>query len=696
MKKFLKAMRNESGNFSERSLVIAGVAMTFIALVMTVINYVTDAGTVMYVTLGVFSWFVFSIIIYMASKNRYLLLGTFLMATYFMMMYFVVSGGVEGFSIVWLLIVPPAGMYCFGLYYGTIFSGLINISLVVYMWTPLFDLGYAYTDTYRLRFPLVYFVVVVLCSVIQYRVYASNEQKAALIEKLENANRTKGDFLANMSHEIRTPMNSIIGMCELIMRDDINDSVRENCYNIQNSGRNLLAIINDILDFSKIESGKTEIIEENFNIGSTINDVINMAVTRVGDKDIELIVRVDAKIPAVLVGDEIRIRQVIINLMSNAVKFTNQGCVILEMTHTKTTEGIVLEVSIEDTGIGITKDNIKKLFTSFQQVDTKKNRAVEGTGLGLAISKGLVLRMGGTINVESEYGKGSRFSVTIPLRTADDRPFAHINNSENINVAVCLEGRKYIHPKIGEQYYKLLEELSVGLDTRIKRFETLEQLEEAIETGEYTHCFVPQSVYLENADLFVELEKKIKLAVMQDRFCKIALPETVKTVYKPFYSLTFANLINNEKLIDESRDKKKNMPTFTAPTAKVLVVDDNIINRKVAEGLMKPFGMQIVSAESGMAALEAVKSQDFDIIFMDHMMPEMDGVEAFTLIRNMEGDYYKNIPVIMLTANAIDGVRESFMEAGFNDYMSKPIETPVLYRILKTWLPKEKIVEKGM
>lgn len=694
MKNFFKAMADEAGNFSERSLSIAGVAMAIIALFMTVINFVTGANAVMYVTLSVFLWFTLSVIIYRASKNRYQLLICFLIAAYFMMMYFVVSGGVDGFSIVWLLIVPPAGMYCFGLYYGTLFSALLEISLVVYMWTPLFKYGYQYTNTYRLRFPMVYFVVIVLCTVIQYRVYKSHKEQQLLIEKLENANRTKGDFLANMSHEIRTPMNSIIGMCELIMREDIDDGVRENCYNIQNSSRNLLSIINDILDFSKIESGKTEIIEDTFNIGSTINDVINMAVTRIGDKDIELIVRVDPKIPAGIVGDEIRIRQIIINLMTNAVKFTNQGCVILEMTYESTDTGMMFNIAVEDTGIGIAKENMDKLFTSFQQVDTKKNRAVEGTGLGLAISKGLVLRMGGTIDVESVYGEGSRFTVSLPLKVSDNKAFAHIKDKDNTHVAVCLEGRNYSHSKIGQQYNRLIEELAAGLDIRINCFKTIRQLEEGIDTGEYTHCFVPQCMYVENTELFEKMEEKVKLAVIQDRFCKIKLPEGVKTVYKPFYVLTLANMVNDENLImEQSLVRKKKMPAFTAPQAKILVVDDNLINLKVAEGLMKPYGMQIVTVDSGRDAIKAIQSKDYDMVFMDHMMPQMDGVETLEHIRALDGDYYKNVPVVMLTANAVAGVREMFIEAGFNDYMSKPMETTVLYKVLRTWLPEGKIIE---
>ena len=689
---FLNKIRKDADVMSEASLMLSSMVIACVAFVMSMINIFTKAGVMTYIMGAVCAWFTISVVMFFFTKSRWQLLLCMLCAAYVLMMYFVISGGVDGFSIVWLLVIPPAAMYCFRLFYGGVFSIILGISLIVYMWTPLYNLGYAYSEVYKLRFPLVYLFVTFLCFIIQYRVFVASEKQQELIEKLEHANRTKGDFLANMSHEIRTPMNSIIGMCELIMRDDINDSVRENCYNIQNSGRNLLAIINDILDFSKIESGKTEIIEEEFNISSTINDVINMAITRMGDKNVDFIVRVDPNIPAGLVGDEIRIRQVIINLVNNAVKFTNEGYIVLEITQAVTETGIDLKVAVIDTGVGIAKEDMNKLFTSFQQVDTRKNRAVEGTGLGLAISKGLVSRMGGSINVSSVYGEGSEFSFVIPLKVSDGSAFVHINNVETFNIGVCMDSKYYTNPKKEEEYTKLMSGMCKGFNIKCKKYRTIAELRQAVDEGLHTHCFIPQNIYVDDKETIISMSESVKVIVVQDKFNAISLPDNIKCIFKPFYALSVAAALNNEKHVVDLGEKKKTSPHFIAPEAKVLLVDDNLINLKVAEGLMKPYRMNVVSVESGRAAIEKLKTKDYDLVFMDHMMPQMDGVEAFGIIRNMEDEYYKKVPVIMLTANAIDGVRDTFLKCGFNDYMSKPIEITMLDRVLNTWLPSHKIV----
>lgn len=692
MKNFKMNREEFEEGLDMKTIQMSGVLISIFAGILCLINFSTGnfesaiANGVMAVC------FLVHAIIYLFNKNNIQNALGLMFGAYLIMMYIVVSGGIDGFSIVWLLLVPPVVQHCCNSMYGIAYSVFLGVSTCIYLWTPLRELGYTYTQTIQMRFPLVYFIITMLSVAMQYRIRAYRKEQQELIDNLEYASRTKNDFLANMSHEIRTPMNAIVGMCELILRDNINENVRENCFSIQNASRSLLTIINDILDFSKIEAGRIEIVEETFNIASTINDVINMAMSRKGDKDIEIIVNVDPSIPKGLIGDELRIRQVMINLLTNAVKFTNKGCVVMNVTQSRHVYGINLNVSIRDTGIGISEENIEKLFTSFQQVDTKKNRSVEGTGLGLAISKRLIAQMGGFINVFSTYGKGSEFKFVIPLRISNQEPFIYINEAEKVNIAVFLDWNKYNHPETKKEYGRLIQELGYGFKVDFKVFESFEQIKTAIESKKYTHCFTAIEEYLKNADWFNGIAENCQLAVVQDRFRAIDLPMNIKKVSKPFYALSFAAIMNNDKFIMDMFGHRQFAARFIAPKAKILIVDDNVTNLKVAAGLMKPYNMKIITVSSGPEAIEAVINKDIDIIFMDHMMPEMDGVEATKIIRGMQGRYYQEVPIIALTANAVNGAREIFLENGFNNFLPKPIETDVLDRMLRSYLPKEYLI----
>ena len=512
-------------------------------------------------------------------------------------------------------------------------------------------------------------------------------------QKAEAAERAKSDFLANMSHEIRTPMNAIIGMCELILREgNLSQSVREFCGNIQNSGRSLLSIINDILDFSKIESGKMELIEDEFNIASTLNDVINMTLTRMKNKKIEFIVQVDPGIPKGLIGDEIRIRQIMINLLTNAVKYTNEGAITLRISKTVRSYGINLNVSIKDSGIGITKKNLEKLFNSFQQVDTKKNRAVEGTGLGLVITKRLLASMGGFINVQSEYGKGSEFRFVVPLKVKDKMPFIHVENADAISVATYIDMEKFTMDCLRVEYKHFIEDISESLQVRNFYCKKFEDLKMRVERGKITHCFVGKEEFLAHKAFFEDLANKIVVVIVQDRRDAVSVPQNMRCIYKPIYELSVAGILNNESIISDIQSAKAGTISFTAPKARILIVDDNAVNLQVASGLMQPYKMQILTVTSGKDAIRMLGSKDFDLVFMDHMMPEMDGVEATKLIRSKPEEYYKKLPIVALTANAVGGAREMFIANGFNGFLAKPIELSALDRVLKQNLPQNLIV----
>ena len=514
-------------------------------------------------------------------------------------------------------------------------------------------------------------------------------ETALMAEKAEHA---KSDFLANMSHEIRTPMNAIIGMCELVLRENnLSTNVREYCSQIQNSGRSLLAIINDILDFSKIESGKMELIEEEFNLASTLNDVVNMTLARMGDKNLEFIVHVEPTIPRLLIGDEIRIRQIMINLMTNAVKYTNEGMIKLSITCTPREYGVNLNVSVKDTGVGISKKNLNKLFNSFQQVDTKKNRSVEGTGLGLVISKRLITKMGGFISVYSTYGEGSEFKFVIPLTVKETEPLIHIDNSDQILAACFIDTNKFEHKAVRLEYNDFLQMIGHSIKVNHCIFKEFDKLRKRLDEGGITHCFVGTKEYLEHSEYFNRIADSIEVVILQNRRGGIVVPPNMRTIYKPIYELSLASVFNNETLIVDLMEEKMSSNSFIAPEARVLLVDDNIVNLQVAVGLMQPYKMQVLTVTSGQDAIKILKSKDFDLVLMDHMMPELDGVETTHLLRSEVEEYYQKLPIIALTANAISGAREMYLANGFNGFITKPIELSALDRVLKQNLPEHKI-----
>ncbi len=561
------------------------------------------------------------------------------------------------------------------------------------MWTPLHELGFQYTQTHFTRFPIVYFFETVVCMIIHYQMWCYKQEQKELLEKAEAANRAKSDFLANMSHEIRTPMNAIMGMCELVLaEDDISGDVRDNCNNIHLSGKNLLGIINDLLDFSKIESGKMELVCDYYDISSTLNDVINMTMARKGDSPIEFVVDCDPNIPHRLYGDEIRIRQVMVNLLTNTVKFTKEGGVLLTVSARPERYGVNLLISVRDSGIGIKKENLHKIFKSFSQVDTKKNRAIEGTGLGLAICKQLVKKMGGVIHVDSEYGKGTEFTVVIPQKVINEAPLATVQEKEKMKILCYIRFSKYSHPFTKENYKKIIKNMGVNFELNYKVCRTLEEAKYILANEpDYTHLIISREEYQEAEGYFKGMAEKMEVIVVQERKNHILLPENIHNIYKPFYSLAVANVLNGKKAGFEVGTQDVFKGRFTAPNARILVVDDNIMNLKVALGLLKPYNMVIRTAESGEQAIEMVKTKEYHLIFMDHMMPGMDGVEATHIIREMDGDYFKNVPVIALTANAVTGAREMFLSEGFRDFVTKPIEMNAMERVLRKWIPEDLI-----
>lgn len=493
------------------------------------------------------------------------------------------------------------------------------------------------------------------------------------------ASKAKADFLANMSHEIRTPMNAIVGMTEMVLRDDISPSVRENARNIKSAGNALLAIVNDILDFSKIESGKLELIPVTYQPTSLVNDLINIISVRLSEKNLELLVRLDPQLPHGLRGDEIRIRQVLINLLTNAVKFTSAGHVALSIRCERQGERVLLHGAVSDTGSGIRRADIDRLFESFSQVDTRQNRTIEGTGLGLAICRRLLEQMGGSIHVESEYGKGSTFSFVLPQEIVDETPEARVGTPERCSVLYAEESA-LLRDAAADAF------ASLGVQAAMAScLDDVSQYKGA----PLTHLFVSKALFDAGSAVLRQAVGDAKIIVI---IGKNQLPSDYPDVLmlrRPLYSAVFASVLNDAPRPVYEADEFRE--SFIAPKARVLVVDDNAVNLKVVKGLLEPYQMQVFTALSGRECLKLLETERYDVIFMDHMMPELDGIDTLRLIRQMPGDYYQTVPVIALTANAVSGVREMFFREGFQDYVSKPIELLKLEKALKHLLPQSYI-----
>ncbi len=392
------------------------------------------------------------------------------------------------------------------------------------------------------------------------------------------ARKAQAKFLANMSHEIRTPINAIIGMNEMILRENDNKVIEDYAYNIQSASDMLLRLVNDVLDFSKIESGQLELVEDAYNLAELIQDEILLLKARAAGKPISIKIDIDSKLPTRLWGDELRIKQILTNLLSNAVKYTKEGMVTLKAFFSRIdNENIVLEFEVIDTGIGIRQEDLSKLFDSFKRLELNKNRNIQGTGLGLNIAKMLVDLMHGKINVQSEYEKGSTFSVAIPQRVIDNQ-------------------------QIGD------------FEATLKKN---------------------------------RVEKN-----------------------------TAENL-------------------FVAPEANVLVVDDNEMNLALIKGLLKRTQIHVDAVSSGIKGYKVSRKKKYDIIFMDHMMPDLDGIETLKMIREDKNNPNCDGVVIALTANAIAGCREMYLESGFNDYFSKPIQADKLDELLIKYLPTELVQRVG-
>ncbi len=507
---------------------------------------------------------------------------TFLLNFAFFPGMFFLSGGIDGGAAIWFVL----GFFCSAMLLRGKAKGIMIAATLVDV-CVCYYIGFAYP---QLISPLgsrqeefldsllgVLAVGFTIALFLTFHIRINIEQKrlsAEQTEEIRQLSNSKNAFFASMSHEIRTPINTIIGLNEMTLREDISDEIAENAMNIQSASKMLLSMINDILDLSKIETGKMEIIPVQYETGTMFSDLVNVTWIRAAEKKLEFKLNISENMPSMLYGDEVRIKQVVTNLLNNAVKYTQKGSITLTAESEKLDANTIrLKVSVTDTGMGIHRENLGDLFEAFKRVDEKKNRAIEGTGLGLAICKQLMDLMGGVITVDSIYTKGSTFTMSLEQKIVNETPVGEI--SRNIR-----------HRLMNRQKYK---------------------------------------------------------------------------------------------------------QSFEAPEARVLVVDDNEMNLLVAQKLLRDTKVQVDTASSGVECLEKTRKKLYHVIFMDHLMPEMDGVQALQKLRRQEDGLCNHVPVVALTANAMSGAEQIYQDFGFSSYLAKPINGALFEAMLLKFLPQDLI-----
>lgn len=569
---------------------------------------------------------------------------------------------------------------------------VITKSVILFLY-HLFVIGYSIPDSTqeRSRIMLQSLSFVVLMGLCLYRIHHHHQEEEDVVnleEQVDREQRIRSDFIANTSHELRTPVNTVSGMCEIMLQKNLPDDIHSSVLDIQMTGVELQSIVTDILDFAALEADTMVLHPRVYNITSTLNDVMNMTVFENRTKQLEMIFDCDPNIPSQLEGDEQQLRRILKNLIGNAIKYTTEGGVTVRVTYRPEAYGINLIVSVKDTGVGLTPEDQELILRGFYQTDSGRNRKSSGLGLGLPITAALIKKMGGFLIVKSEEGKGSEFSFAIPQKVVSNQPCISLLHPSSIKLVWYYNTQSSV-ASMRDAFADHIRHFSDSFGIVSHRATSLEECKRRISQAQGIHLILGQEEYLQDKKYFDKMSEQVSIILVADRNGTVKAGERIHVLYKPYNAIMLAEVFNGTSLMSTAVYKKE-QKRFIAPTSKILVVDDNLMNLKVVEGLLRKYRIRVVAATSGEEALSLIESQDYDFVFMDHMMPGMDGVECFHRIREKFGSYYSQVPIIALTANAIAGSREMFLEEGFSEFVAKPIDTALLNEVLYRFIPLEK------
>ena len=564
--------------------------------------------------------------------------------------------------------------------------------LVVLLW-HIFGTGYVHIGMDELVFSrMILGIVCTLCAIFIARFFIRQQKRERLLRckvegELMDAKRENERFLVNVSHELRTPINAVNGMSEIILHRELDDGLRAEVESIQNAGRRLYGQVSDILDYSELITDTLVVSAEDYEPLSVINDaVMGLQWQRMNQK-LDVAIDIQPDMPKLLHGDAGKLKKIILALMDNVIKFTESGGAYLYIGKREEEYGINLNIDVWDTGIGMSEEQLQQIFTHFYKGDSDIERKTGGLGLGLAIVHGMVAAMGGFISIKSKVSEGTHVHVVIPQQVVDRKASISVEKSREFQIVCYFNTEKYVRSEVADYYASMIGHIKNAFDFNISRADSLDSLKKMVAENPVTHVFVANWEYGMDRKYFEDLSKKVYTVVFADDSFTLPENSNVHVLRKPVYLLSVINLLNMTMpgtFEDGRMAEQEEKLHFDGVRA--LVVDDDSMNLVVADGILKTYGIEADTCLSGEHAIEKCVITDYQIIFMDHMMPGMNGVVAMQKIRELRNGHYKHIPIVVLTANAVSGAREMFLGEGFDEFISKPIEITAMSRILRKML----------